>query len=124
MNKNKMIGILSILIAVISIIVILTYRAQLGGIIFIAASMIADYVLRTSLKEKTGEEYPNYVLAFISEKKAAVPKYVTDAFKGQDFIEKILGAIVMALPFVVAVCVVLWIIWDTNREVDSLFGDY
>ena len=57
MNKNKIIGIASLLVAIIGIVVIFAYRAWLGGIIFVVAGVVADTALRGSLKERTGEEY-------------------------------------------------------------------
>ena len=45
MKKNKIIGIISILIAAISIIVIFAYRAWLGGAIYLVAGIIADFSL-------------------------------------------------------------------------------
>lgn len=122
MNKNKIIGIASILTAVIGIIVILAYRAWLGGIIFLVAGIVADSALRASLKEKTGEEYPNYVLALISEKKITMPKYVKDGLKSKDIIEKILSFLIVVLPVVIIACVILWITWDTSRQVDDAFN--
>ena len=122
MNKNKIIGIASILTAVIGIIVILAYRAWLGGIIFLVAGIVADSALRASLKERTGEEYPNYVLALISEKKITMPKYVKDGLKSKDIIEKILSFLIVVLPVVIIACVILWITWDTSRQVDDAFN--
>lgn len=122
MNKNKIIGIASILTAVIGIIVILAYRAWLGGIIFLVAGIVADSALRASLKERTGEEYPNYVLALISEKKITMPKYVKDELKSKDIIEKILSFLIVVLPVVIIACVILWITWDTSRQVDDAFN--
>lgn len=103
MNKNKIIGVASILVAIVGIIVIFVYRAWLGGAIFLLAGIIADIALRASLKERTGEEYPNYVLALISEKKVTMPKYVKDGLKSKDIIEKILSVIVTLLPVVIIV---------------------
>lgn len=123
MNKNKIIGIASILAAIAGIIVVFAYRAWLGGAIFLLAGIIADIALRASLKERTGEEYPNYVLALISEKKVTMPKYVKDGLKSKDIIEKILSVIVTLLPVVIIVCVILWITWDTHRQVDDIYGD-
>lgn len=123
MNKNKIIGVASILVAIVGIIVIFVYRAWLGGAIFLLAGIIADIALRASLKERTGEEYPNYVLALISEKKVTMPKYVKDGLKSKDIIEKILSVIVTLLPVVIIVCVILWITWDTHRQVDDIYGD-
>ncbi|MGN0613419.1 MAG: hypothetical protein ACI4JB_05915 [Porcipelethomonas sp.] len=121
MKKNNIIGIVSILIAVVSIIVIFAYRAWLGGIIYLVAGIIADFALRASLKEKTGEEYPNYVLALISEKKITMPKYVKDGLKSEDIIEKILSFMIIVLPVVIIVCIILWITWDTHRQVDDIY---
>lgn len=123
MNKNKIIGIASILVAVVGIVIVFAYRAWLGGAIFLVAGIIADFALRASLKEKTGEEYPNYVLALISEKKITMPKYVKDGLKSKDIIEKVLSLIIVALPVVVIVCVILWITWDTHRQVDDIYGN-
>lgn len=123
MKKNNIVGIVSILIAVVSIIVIFAYRAWLGGAIYLVAGIIADFALRASLKEKTGEEYPNYVLALISEKKVTMPKYVKDGFKSDNIIEKILSFMVIVLPVVIVVCVILWITWDTNRQVDEIYNN-
>lgn len=123
MNKNKIIGIASILAAIAGIIVVFAYRAWLGGAIFLLAGIIADIALRASLKERTGEEYPNYVLALISEKKVTMPKYVKDGLKGNDIIEKILSLIVVLLPVVIVVCIILWITWDTNRQVNDIYSD-
>ncbi|MGN0585297.1 MAG: hypothetical protein ACI4JD_07565 [Ruminococcus sp.] len=121
MKKSNVIGIVSILVAVVSIIVIIAYRAWLGGIIYLAAGIIADFALRASLKEKTGEEYPNYVLALISEKKITLPKYIKDGMKSADIIEKILSYMIILLPVVIVVCIVLWITWDTSRQVDDIY---
>lgn len=123
MKKNNIVGIVSILIAVVSIIVIFAYRAWLGGAIYLVAGIIADFALRASLKEKTGEEYPNYVLALISEKKVTMPKYVKDGLKSDNIIEKILSFMVIVLPVVIVVCVILWITWDTNRQVDEIYNN-
>lgn len=123
MNKNKIIGIVSILIAVISIIVVFAYRAWLGGAIYLVAGIVADFALRASLKEKTGEEYPNYVLALITEKKVSTPKYVKDGFKSKNIIDKVLSLMIIALPVVIIVCVILWITWDTNRQVDNIYDN-
>ena len=124
MNKNKIIGIASLLVAIIGIVVIFAYRAWLGGIIFVVAGVVADTALRGSLKERTGEEYPNYVIAMITEKKVTMPKYVMDAFKGTDIIEKVLACVIMAIPVVVVLCVILWITWDTHREVNDIYDAY
>ena len=124
MNRNKMMGVVSILVAVISIIVILTYRAWLGGIIYLVAPLFADYVLRVNLKEKTGEEYPNYVVALITEKKVTAPKYVSEGMKSSDIIEKIQALMIAVLPVVIVVCVILWITWDTNRTMDEITQYY
>lgn len=123
MNKNKIIGIVSILIAVIIIIVVFAYRAWLGGAIYLVAGIVADFALRASLKEKTGEEYPNYFLALITEKKVSTPKYVKDGFKSKNIIDKVLSLIIIALPVVIIVCVILWITWDTNRQVDNIYDN-
>lgn len=123
MKKNNIVGIVSILIAVVSIIVIFAYRAWLGGAIYLVAGIIADFALRAGLKEKTGEEYPNYVLALISEKKITMPKYVKDGLKSGNIIEKILSFMVIVLPVVIIVCVILWITWDTNRQVDDIYDN-
>ncbi|MGN0620635.1 MAG: hypothetical protein ACI4I9_02105 [Porcipelethomonas sp.] len=121
MNKNKIIGIVSILIAVIGIVIIFAYRAWLGGIIYLVAGIIADFALRASLKEKNGAEYPNYVLAMLSEKKISMPKYVKDGLKSKDIIEKILSFMIVVLPVVIIACVILWITWDTSRQVDDIY---
>ncbi|MBE6846136.1 MAG: hypothetical protein E7508_10650 [Ruminococcus sp.] len=122
MNKNKIIGLVSILAAIIGIIVIFTYRAWLGGVIYLVAGIMADIALRGSLKERTGEEYPNYVLAMMSEKKIALPKYVKDGMKNSDIVEKILSIMIVMLPVVIIVCVILWITWDTSRTVDDIYS--
>ena len=122
MNKNKLIGIVSILIAVIGIIIIFAYRAWLGGAIYLVAGIIADFALRGSLKERTGEEYPNYVLAMISEKKIALPKYVKDGMKNNDIVEKVLSVMIVILPVVIIACIILWITWDTSRTVDDIYS--
>lgn len=122
MKKNKVIGIASILIAVIGIVIIFAYRAWLGGAIYLVAGIMADIALRGSLKERTGEEYPNYVLAMISEKKIALPKYVKDGMKNSDIVEKILSIMIVMLPVVIIACVILWITWDTSRTVDDIYS--
>lgn len=122
MNKNKIVGIASVLIAVIGIIVVFTYRAWLGGIIYLVAGIMADIALRGSLKERTGEEYPNYVLAMMSEKKIALPKYVKDGMKNSDIVEKILSIMIVMLPVVIIACIILWITWDTSRTVDDIYS--
>lgn len=135
MSKNKKIGLVSIAGAVIAVIVVLSYRAWFGGLIYIVAALLADHVLRADLKEKTGEEYPNYVVALITEKKVKPPKYVSDCMKSNDFLEKVQAYMIAVLPIVIVVCVVLWIFWDSSREVDEAykaieeayndaFGDY
>ncbi len=121
MNKNKKMGLVSVAGAVIAIIVVLSYRAWLGGLIYIVAALLADHVLRANLKEKTGEEYPNYVVALITEKKVKTPKYVSDCKKSSDFLEKVQAYMIAALPFVIVICVVLYFTWDSSREVEEAY---
>lgn len=52
-----------------------------------------------------------------------MPKYVKDGLKGNDIIEKILSLIVVLLPVVIVVCIILWITWDTNRQVNDIYSD-
>lgn len=122
-KPNTILSIIALIGAVVGIIVMFAYRAWLGGLIYIAAAMVADYLLRSCLKDENGKNAQNFVFQYIFDRDFSVPEYVSGGFKSKYIIKKIISAIVTLLPLVVLVATIMWIFVDTNREVDEAFKE-
>lgn len=123
-KPNTILSIIAVIGAIVGIIVMFAYRAWLGGLIYIAAAMVADYLLRSCLKDENGKNAQNFVFQYIFDRDFSVPEYVSEGFKSKSIMKKLISGVVVLIPLVVLVATIMWIFVDTDREVDAMFDNW
>lgn len=108
-NSRKTIGVTCIIIAIIAVLVMLSYRVWLGGLIYLVAGGIAFMTLKSD---------------FEGNSSSSMPTYVKKCIKEGDIWNKIIAIIVALIPIVVIVCTYCWITVDTQRAVEDMWDTY
>lgn len=104
-NNNSSFSLIIIVVAIIGVITIFSYRAWLGGILYLLAGIFAISLLRQTYEKdntKSAEEF------------------IKNCFTGKNTLNRLLIIISFLMPIIEIIATYRWIVNDTISEVESM----